>query len=92
MSNQLVFNGSGGHLQFFEVFEDRHVAHMEILPPNQIRNFGSKVIMDPYVSNLCFSTNGQWLVTVRSKYYPLVQGIRSPLFRLISDQRLKNRH
>lgn len=63
-SNQLVFNGSGGHLQFFEVFEDRHVAHMEILPPNPIRNFGSKTIMDPYVSNLCFSTSGQWMVTV----------------------------
>ena len=67
-SNQLVFNGSGGHLQFFEVFEDRHVAHMEILPPNPIRNFGSKTIMDPYVSNLCFSTSGQWMVTVRKKY------------------------
>jgi NET1-associated nuclear protein 1 (U3 small nucleolar RNA-associated protein 17) len=64
LRQNIVLNGYPGTIQFYNVLTDTHIREVEVMPRNRVAFVESKEVKAPRVQKLCFSENGDWMVTV----------------------------
>uniref|UniRef100_A0A2L2Y659 WD repeat-containing protein 75 n=1 Tax=Parasteatoda tepidariorum TaxID=114398 RepID=A0A2L2Y659_PARTP len=63
-SKSIVLNGKAGHLQFYNVFEDKHMYELDISGRNFISNEREHLNYNVDISKAAVDERGQWLATV----------------------------
>lgn len=66
-NNLLVLGGMPGMIQFYDVFEDRHIMEVDIVNRNLVSRTDSNAMVVTRVELLAVNRNGSWLATLERR-------------------------